>query len=295
MPELPEVETIRRDLAEKILGHKIKSVNILSPKTASHPAAFFIKTLVGRKLIKIERRGKLLIFGLSASPSELNYLLIHLKMTGQLVYQNRQTKIAGGHSLSNLEAGSGIGELPNKHTRVIIDFSPSGRLFFNDLRRFGYLKLTTEKELTKILINNYGPEPLQPGFSLSFLIARLKGRTTKIKAFLLDQKIIAGLGNIYVDESLWAARIRPMRLAGSLRANEIKKLWEAINRIIGLAIKHRGTTFNNYVDSRGERGSFSRFLKVYGRRGEKCPNCHQPILKIKIAGRGTHYCPSCQK
>ena len=295
MPELPEVETIRRDLAGTIVGRKITSVNILSPKTASHPAAFFIKALVGRRLAEIGRRGKLLILVLSPSRSGIDYLLIHLKMTGQLIYQDRKNKIAGGHSLSGPAAISAVEALPNRHTRVIIGLTASGRLFFNDLRRFGYLKLATKAELEKILENNYGPEPLSPEFSLPFLAARLKGKTTKIKAFLLDQKIIAGLGNIYVDEALWAARVRPERRTGSLKAAEIKKLWQAINNVIKLAIKKRGTTFNNYVDSRGQKGNFSRFLKVYGRRGEKCPNCGRPILKIKVAGRGTHYCPSCQK
>lgn len=299
MPELPEVETIRRDLAAKIVGRKITSVNILSPKTASHSAAFFIKALVGRYITKVERRGKLLIFALSTSRLEYSYLLIHLKMTGQLIYQDKTTKIAGGHSLGRASADSFAssvgGTLPNKHTRAIFVFAAGGRLFFNDLRKFGYLKLATEAELAKILQNNYGPEPLRSDFSLPYLVARLREKTIKIKAFLLDQKMIAGLGNIYVDESLWAAGVRPGRSAGSLKGVEIKKLWQEINRIIKLAIKHRGTTFSNYVDSRGRHGNFSRFLKVYGRGGEKCLNCARPILKIKIAGRGTHYCPSCQK
>jgi len=299
MPELPEVETIRRDLAAKIVGRKITSVNILSPKTASHSAAFFVKALVGRHITKVERRGKLLILALSASRLEYSHLLIHLKMTGQLIYQDKTTAIAGGHSLSralddSLAASVG-GKLPNKHTRAIFSLAAGGRLFFNDLRKFGYLKLTTEAELARILKNNYGPEPLSSDFSLPFLTTRLQGKTTKIKAFLLDQKMIAGLGNIYVDESLWAARVRPNRAAGSLKSAEVKKLRQEINRIIKLAIKQRGTTFSNYVDSRGRRGNFSRFLKVYGRGGEKCSNCGRPVAKIKIAGRGTHYCPSCQK
>jgi len=299
MPELPEVETIRRDLAAKIVGRKITSVNILSPKTASHPAAFFVKALAGRHITKVERRGKLLILALSASRSEYFYLLIHLKMTGQLIYQDKTTKIAGGHSLGRASddsfAASVGGKLPNKHTRAIFNLASGGRLFFNDLRKFGYLKLATEAELARILKNNYGPEPLSPDFSLPFLTTRLLGKTIKIKAFLLDQKMIAGLGNIYVDESLWAAGVRPNRAAGSLKNAEVKKLRQEINRIIKLAIKHRGTTFSNYVDSRGRHGNFSCFLKVYGRGGEKCPNCGSPVAKIKIAGRGTHYCPSCQK
>jgi formamidopyrimidine-DNA glycosylase len=123
----------------------------------------------------------------------------------------------------------------------------------------------------------------------------LRHKTTKIKALLLDQKTIAGLGNIYVDETLYAARIRPQRVASSLRPAEVKALWQAINRIIRQAIKYRGTTFSDYVDSQGRPGNFSRFLQVYGRSGEQCLRCHRPIIKIKVAGRGTHYCAFCQK
>lgn len=304
MPELPEVETIRRDLSARLLGQKITSVNILSPKTASQPAVFLKKTLVGRRIIKIIRRGKLLIFQLtpvkkkfgagkkeiSSSATSLtafDYLLIHLKMTGQLIY------------ISDFAVSVG-GALPNKYTRAIIVFAASGRalggrLFFNDLRKFGYLRLATASELKTLLNNNYGPEPLTSNFSLAVLGNALKNKKIKIKPLLLNQKLIAGLGNIYADEALWLARINPERPAGSLKPREIKKLRQAINRIIKQAIKYRGTTFNNYVDSRGRRGNFYNLLKVYGRQGEKCPNCHGPISKKKVAGRGAHYCPRCQK
>jgi formamidopyrimidine-DNA glycosylase len=302
MPEMPEVETIRRDLASCLVNKKITSVRILSEKSALPDAAFFKNNLVNRKIIKIERRGKLLIFALAPQRSKPGYLLIHLKMTGQLIYLDKKHEIAGGHSVgrkndfdqSGLTSSVG-GELPHKHTRAIFSFSGGGRLFFNDLRRFGYLKVTDEAELDRIIKNNYGPEPLTESFSASYLQNILAGKRTKIKAALLDQKLIAGLGNIYVDESLYAAKIAPQRLAGSLRPLEIKNLCREINRIIARAIKARGTTFSNYVDSRGRKGNFSRFLKVYGRSGEKCPSCQRPIAKIKIAGRGTHYCPHCQK
>lgn len=303
MPEMPEVETIARDLAVSLVGQKIVLVKIFSAKIASHSEAFFKKKLVGRKIIKLERRGKLLIFSLSpASLPAPDYLLIHLKMTGQLIYLNRRAKIVGGHSLNsnrrtndNSLAAAVGGELPNKYTRASISFKPNGQLFFNDLRKFGYLKLATGVELERLLKNNYGPEPLTPAFSLPVFQTILKNRTTKIKALLLNQKLIAGLGNIYVDESLWAARINPERPAGSLSSPETKKLWQAINRIIKQAIKERGTTFSNYVDSKGQSGNFSRFLRVYGRQGKKCPNCRNLLLKKKVAGRGTHYCPHCQK
>jgi len=291
MPELPEVETIKRDL-NALVNKKIVAFKLLSPKTASHSAAFFKKSLVGQKLIDIQRRGKLLILVMQNGL----YLLIHLKMTGQLIYQSRETKIIGGHSLSSGSYEKSVGgKLPNKHTRAIFNFSGGGQLFFNDLRKFGYLKLVKKEELDKILQNNYGPEPLTPEFTATKLKNILKSRKTNIKAVLLNQKLIAGLGNIYVDEALFATKIKPTRPANKVKAEEIEVLVRESNKLIKKAINHRGTTFNNYVDSKGKKGNFSQFLQVYGRKGEKCLVCGGPISRIKLAGRGTHYCPNCQK
>jgi formamidopyrimidine-DNA glycosylase len=291
MPELPEVETIRRDLGV-LIGQKIKALKIFSPKTASHSAAFFKKALVGHKLISIGRRGKLLIFSFENG----FFLLVHLKMTGQLIFQSLKIKIVGGHSLGSGSYEKSVGgELPNKHTRALFSFANGGQLFFNDLRKFGYLKLTNQKGLEKILDSNYGPEPLTQEFTTSHLQKIFKSRRTNIKAVLLNQKLIAGLGNIYVDEALFAAKIRPLREANKLKSGEVDKLTKEINKLIKKAIAYRGTTFNNYVDSRGRKGNFSQFLKVYGRRGENCLVCGHKIIRIKLAGRGTHYCPNCQK
>ncbi len=292
MPELPEVETIRRDLATKILNQSIIAVNIFTPKTARNSTAFFEKSLFQHSFEKIERRGKLLILKIKLG----DYLLIHLKMTGQLIYIDRKIKMAGGHSLADSSFAAAVGgDLPNKYTRVAIKFKNGGILFFNDLRRFGYLQIVNASELEKIIKNNYGPEPLTTDFSLDNFQIILKKRKTKIKAVLLNQKIIAGLGNIYVDESLWAARIHPERLANKLKLEEVRKLHQAINRIIKRAIDYRGTTFSNYVDSAGQSGNFSDLLKVYGRQKQPCLNCYQPLTKKKVAGRGTHYCANCQK
>lgn len=291
MPELPEVETIRRDLSV-LIGKKIIALNILSPKTASHSAAFFKKALIGQKLIGIQRRGKLLAL------SFVNgfFLLVHLKMTGQLIYEAGKNKIVGGHSLSEVSYEKSVGgKLPNKHTRAFFDFPGAERLFFNDLRKFGYLKLVKAPELEKILNNNYGPEPLTDEFTVAALQNIFKSRKTNIKAVLLNQRLIAGLGNIYVDEVLFASRISPYRLANSIKKEEIIKLVKETNKIIKLAIANRGTTFNNYVDSKGKRGNFSSLLKVYGRSKGRCVACGLPISKVKLAGRGTHYCPNCQK
>ncbi len=292
MPELPEVETIRRDLVAKVTKKLITAVEILSLKSAHNSAAFFKKNLIKQNFDKIERRGKLLIFNINNN----RFLLIHLKMTGQLIYLDNKTKVAGGHSLSNQSFSEAIGgELPNRFTRVIISFDNGSQLFFNDLRKFGYLKIVDKKDLDNIIERNYGIEPLAKEFTWLNFKTIFTNRRTNVKALLLNQKLIAGLGNIYVDESLFLAGIKPQRLANSLTEKEIKKLYQIIPRVIERAIDSRGTTFSNYVDSRGKKGNFSNRLKVYGRSGEVCYKCKKKVLKVKLAGRGTHYCPNCQK
>lgn len=294
MPELPEVETIASDLSERLRGLKITSLDLLSSISVKNTLVFFKKNLLGSSFKSISRRGKLLIFELSGKNN--NYLLIHLKMTGQLIYIDKKVRLEGGHSSKREESIDAFGlKLPNSHTRVIINFENNSKLFFNDLRKFGYLKIVNADELKKILENNYGPEPLTKEFTTKYLENLLAYRKTNIKAILLNQKLIAGLGNIYVDESLFAANILPTRAASNLTKAEIKKMHSEINIIIKKAIKYRGTTFSNYVDSKGHKGNFSKYLKVYGRKNEKCLVCGTPILKIKMLGRGTHYCPYCQK
>ncbi len=293
MPELPEVETIRLDLEKTLIAKKIVSLQILSTNTIKNPKSFFNKKLLGFSFSEISRRGKLLIFKISGAD---NFLLIHLKMTGQLIYLEGKNKVAGGHSLkegSFLEAVGG--DLPNRHTRVIFNFEDNSQLFFNDLRKFGYLKIISGEELIKILAENYGPEPLEKKLDEKYLKEVFQNRLRPIKNLLLDQKIIAGLGNIYVDEALFLAGILPLRSAKSLKSLEIITLVKAIKKVIALALKKRGTTFSDYLDSKGRKGNFSKFLKVYGRQNESCLNCGKEIIKIKLGGRGTHYCAKCQK
>lgn len=293
MPELPEVETLRRDLEKVLLHKKISSLEVLTVKTARNGAAFFKKNLVSQKIKSIARKGKLMVFEIS-SPN--TFLLAHLKMTGQFIYLEKDKQIVGGHSLKEGNFFESIGgSLPNKHTRVIFNFADQSVLFFNDLRKFGYLKIVNRKELDLILLNNYGPEPLTPELSSDYLSKTLKNRTRTIKAILLDQKIIAGLGNIYVDEALFLSGIRPERKSSSLKLKEIEVLIKNINKVITQSLKHRGTTFKDFRDAKGNKGNFSKLLKVYGRGGKKCYRCGNEIVKIKVAGRGTHYCPVCQK
>ena len=307
MPELPEVETIKRDLERCLPGRRILAVKLFSKKTALPGAAFFKSALLNRKITGLERRGKLLIIGLDKlgrskrrPAGDADYLLIHLKMTGQLIYSDAKQTLAGGHSdlkvrASGLNSDSGAREgFPNRHTRAAISLQGGAVLYFNDLRRFGYMRVVSRAELDLLLSTNYGPEPLTKAFTVTALSEILKGKKVKIKALLLDQKRVAGLGNIYVDEALYAAKINPERLAGGLRELEIVRLYREISRLIKTAVKHRGTTFSDYVDSQGKKGNFSRFLKVYGRQGNPCPECGGVIVKIKLAGRGTHYCPICQ-
>ena len=286
MPELPEVETIKRDLSQKILHKKITKVEVHKERIVKNGAKEFLRILTGNSFARLDRIGKLLIFVLERDGYNL---LIHLKMTGQLIYCHRGDFVAGGHSLPKIG-----NTLPNKYSHVIFTFADNSRLFFNDMRQFGYLHLVKLKDLEKIK-NKYGIEPLASNFKLEALKKIVKKRSAPIKAILLNQQLISGIGNIYADEILFAARIRPDRKADTLSDSEIKKIYSASQKIIKAAIKFRGTTFNDYVDANGNVGSFVKFLKVYGRQGKKCPHCGGIVKKIKMSGRGTHYCPACQK
>jgi len=300
MPELPEVETIKNDLKEKILKKKIKKVDLRLKKIVKSSARNFALDLEGNNFKDIKRRGKLLIFGVGTrqrlAPTN-KYLLIHLRMTGQLIYQKNKKIIAGGHSDGGRDEAVPrlYNDLSNKHTHIIFYFSDQSQLFFNDLRRFGVVKIVNEKELEEVL-NNFGVEPLENSFSLKVFQNIIKNKGGNIKAFLLNQKYIAGIGNIYADEILFEAKILPNRKVASLKIEEVKAIYQAIRKILKKAIKYRGTTFYSYTDARGQKGNFTKFLKVYKREGESCLRCRKGIIiKTKIAGRGTRYCSECQK
>ncbi len=284
MPELPEVETIRQDLRKKILNKKIKSVFVSGKAKVnkSHPA--FKKYLIGKKFVDIDRVGKLIIFVLDNK----KYLLVHLKMTGQLIYKNGKKIIAGGHPEPRID------EVPNKFTRVSFELASGGNLYFNDVRRFGYVNIVGQEELDKIK-SNFGIEPLQPDFTLENFKKALSNRRTSIKAVLLNQKLLAGIGNIYADESCFLAEVRPAKPVNKLTGLQVKKLHKAIEKVINKAIEMRGTTFNDYKDSEGNSGYFGNFLKVYGRGGEKCVKCKDILKRTVVVGRGTVYCLKCQK
>lgn len=287
MPELPEVETIRRGLLKNVLRKKIVKVNILWGKSVKGDRAKFLGS-VKKGFKNIGRIGKLLIFELNDTGK---YMLVHLKMTGQLIYRSKRKLIAGGHKISDKD----LENLPNQHTRLRFTFEDGSDLFFNDLRKFGYLKIADEKEKNRETAK-FGINALSSDFTWKKFESLLAGKKTSIKAFLLNQKNIAGIGNIYADEVCFAAGVLPSRRADSLSESEKKKIFQNITKILEKAIECGGTTFRDYKDSEGKRGGYCDFLKVYGRAGLNCLKCGKNKLKkTKIAGRGSVYCPVCQK
>lgn len=287
MPELPEVETIRRDLVEKITGKKIKAVTVNLRRLVKSDYETFVTTLTGNTVTALERRGKLMIISLKKGGYKL---LVHLKMTGQLIFLQGKKVVAGGHSFASMDF-----DLPNKYSYIIFEFADGSKLFFNDMRTFGYMKLADEAEMKKILAT-YGIEPLQPEFTLKNFRVALDNRKTSIKAALLNQQLFSGIGNIYADEICFAAGVLPQRIIATLHDDEVKKLHRASSAVIKRAIAERGTTFNSYIDAEGRKGNFLSFLKVFGRQGKVCVRCKTGIIKkAKHAGRGTHWCPACQR
>lgn len=310
MPELPEVETIRRGLLEVCLGKKIAKVSVFCEKSFIGPR----EVLTGAEIVEFRRKGKALLVDLSNSIT----IMIHLRMTGQLIYrpagpvvnetlsfakkplQNNVSLtppaatgggFAGGHPSDNF-----FDELPNKQTRVVLEFSDGARLFFNDQRKFGFFKvLPTEEVDEDKFIASLGPEPWEiSGEKLYEKLQRHKN--SSIKAVILDQKIIAGIGNIYADEALYFAKILPSRKAGEVSKDEAAKIVEGARKVMEASINSGGSTMKTYVKADGTKGDYlEKFAQVFRREGKECPRCGAEILKTKVAGRGTHYCSECQK
>ncbi|NCN12058.1 bifunctional DNA-formamidopyrimidine glycosylase/DNA-(apurinic or apyrimidinic site) lyase [Candidatus Kaiserbacteria bacterium] len=285
MPELPEVETVRLQLLHKIRGKTIAKIIVLHPKTVNHHLKISAQ-LSGLVVDTIDRIGKLLIFSF-VGQTDL-FLLAHLKMTGQFFYVDADGVVGGGHSVTATDLN-----LPGRHTRVTFHFTDQSSLFFNDMRLFGYLKLATAAEVAAARAK-FGPEPITDSFDCAWFAKSLKVRKSKIKALLLDQSFVAGLGNIYVDEALWRAKIRPTRLANTVTKKEAATLCASIRDILQESIAMGGTTFQHFVDTDGEKGNFTKQLKIFGKQGTPC-QCGTIIRKIRCAGRGTHYCPKCQR
>lgn len=286
MPELPEVETVRRGLSGLIIGKQVLHVAHDTPKSFPNAASDVEKFLIGATVLDVRRRAKVLIIDLSSKYS----LLVHLKMTGQLVFRGQQV-FGAGHPNDSL-----IGDLPDKTTRVTLTFDDDSRLYFNDQRKFGWVRLFPTIEIPNIdFMQKVGPEPLEDDFTADEFIPRIRRRNgTTIKAALLDQTVLAGVGNIYADESLWGAKIHPATRVKELDDAQLALLLQEVKYVMSLSIEKGGSTDRNYVNAEGKRGSYIDFARVFRREGQECPRCGSVIEKSRVAGRGTHSCPVCQ-
>jgi len=265
MPELPEVETIVRELRQKMSGDVFQDIELRWPGSYQTVSGLSLKN---KQITGLDRKGKYIIFNLKNE-----FLIVHLRMTGQLIIQN------------NLPADQ-------KHLRVIFSMHSNRYLLFYDLRKFGRIILTDN---VKSALTNTGPDALQDDFSMSYLQNRMQGRTLSVKSFLMDQRNVAGLGNIYIDESLYLAGLHPESKTGRLARKQIERLYDSIKLVLNGAIERMGTTISDYKTTGGGFGGNQSHLYVYGRAGKPCIRCGSVIRKIKHHGRGTHFCPRCQR
>lgn len=287
MPELPEVETVRAGLQSLLPGRVVASEVHDWPKGFPNSDADVAAFLIGARITQVRRRAKVLLIDLSTDYT----LVIHLKMTGQLVFRSATAHFGAGHPNDSL-----VGDLPDRSTRVTLTFADGARLFFNDQRKFGWMRLMPTAEVENLdFFKKVGPEPLAADFTPADFAARLSRRAKSgIKAVLLDQTVVAGIGNIYADESLWAAKIHPLTLVQDIPKAKVAALYAGLHDILTLSIKKGGSTDRNYVNHEGKRGSYLTFAKVFRREGQPCPRCGTIIVKTRVAGRGTHVCPHCQ-
>lgn len=282
MPELPEVETIVRRLRSRLVGRVIESIAILLEKSWIGE----VEDVVGEEVVEVKRRAKMIIIKLASD----RYLLIHLKMTGQLIYVAKDNqRLGGGHPTADW-----VATLPSKHTRVIIKLNDGSNLFFNDMRTFGWIKSLDQAELDAEL-SKYGPDINDPKFTQSLFKNALINKTVNIKQAIMNNQLVAGVGNIYACDGLHLAGLSPTRSAESLSQIETKTLYLALQEVIGLGIKLGGATISDYTDVDGFAGKYQTVCRVYGREDQPCQVCQTKIKRIKQGGRSTFYCPKCQK
>ncbi len=298
MPELPEVETIRLGLSRKIIGLKIKEIEVLAPKSFLGDP----KLASGQKILNIWRKAKILGIELDLSIT----LLFHLKMSGQLILvKNQNSKIKsqkynsklksedrfiGGHPTKDM-----VGELPNKSTRVVFTFSDGSKLYFNDQRRFGWIRVIEGEEGLEVL-EKLGPEPLEKEFTWQILKSNLiNHKSLPIKVALLDQSIVSGIGNIYASEACFNAGVDPRKKVADLTDHEFESLHRGVQQVLRDGIKYGGSTKTHFVDAEGHKGYFLDHAFVYWKDRYPCKNCGTIIEKIQLRGRGTYFCPACQK
>ncbi|EPR37089.1 Formamidopyrimidine-DNA glycosylase [Desulfovibrio sp. X2] len=277
MPELPEVETIARGLAPELIGQRIVAAEVRGAKAVGGDAALFTARVVGRAVEGVHRRGKMLLLDLDV-PREKEgglFLAVHLKMTGRLWVPPE---------------GTG----PDVHTHVVMRLLNGRELHFRDVRKFGWCRCLTGDELAAMpFFRTLGPEPLEIG--PEEFLARLEGRRGRIKALLLDQKVVAGIGNIYADEALFRAGIRPEARADALSAARLRRLFAEVQEVLRQGIRENGASISDYRDARGDAGAFQNSFRVYGRGGEPCVACGGRLRAVTVAGRTSTYCPRCQK
>lgn len=273
MPEMPEVETIKKSLLPNVVNKKIDNVEVLLDRMIKFPTAEMFKRLLnGATITDLKRTGKYLRFVLQSGDE----LIVHLRMTGQLIY------------CANVKNDV-------KYARIIFSFSDGTSLVYADLRTLGAIYVVNEQEKTNIKgLVEMGPEPLSDEFTLSYLTDALKKKKTKLKSLLLNQSFIGGLGNIYADEALFLANIHPQKIGAELDKAQINRLYKAVNKVIADGIADGGTTFRDYRDGNGEKGSHQEKLFVYQRTGKPCQKCGTAIERLVIGGRSSHFCPKCQ-
>jgi formamidopyrimidine-DNA glycosylase len=286
MPELPEVETVRCGLERLIVGKRVLSVDVLNAKSFE-----FIETsqqdLIGKRVIEIRRRGKVLIIDLEDGCS----LVGHLKMTGQIVVRG-QEEFAAGHPTDSF-----MSELPDRSTRIVFNLDGGAKLFFNDQRKFGWIKLMPTNHVKDVpFLAKMGPEPWDSQIERKFIKNIRHHQNSMIKPAILDQSVMAGIGNIYADESLWMAKVHPETRVKNLADKKLEEICLSAGKIMQKSIASGGSTMKNYVKADGTKGNYlEKFANVFRRDGLPCPRCETTIIKLKVAGRGTHVCPRCQK
>lgn len=291
MPELPEVETIRRGLEPCVIGGRVQKVLFGDPKILQVSSKSLRQTIRGQTVRGLDRRGKFLIIEL-----DTNYLIFHFGMTGQLTFRDPRRADAEKferHSVTGLQRA--VQHAPDQHTHLQIHLTRGGAMLFRDVRKFGRVFLLEKKETVRSeFFGKLGLEPFTEQYNLDAFLQKFKNRKLRLKSLLLDQRFVAGVGNIYADEALFESAIHPARTTRSLRRVEKVRLFDSIPLVLQRGILFGGTSFRDYVNSQGERGSHQERLLVYGRQGEGCYRCDSLIQKTVINQRGTHFCPTCQ-
>jgi formamidopyrimidine-DNA glycosylase len=284
MPELPEVETLKRKLGKVLVAKQLTEIKVLNPKSFMGDVAMLVKQKPS--VIGVTRRAKILEISFDNDQS----ILTHLKMTGQLILVDGATRLGGGHPTADW-----VRELPSSHTRIMYTFADGSQLFFNDQRLFGWMKLMDSTLVTKEFAG-FGPDVIDDAVTPEYLFPLLQRRGVPIKVAIMDNQIMAGVGNIYACDALNLAQIDPRRPARTLTFSEVTSLLAAIKQVINQGIELGGTTTDGkYVDIHGFAGGYQKVMRAYDRLDQPCLNCGQPIQKMKLGGRGTYWCPACQK